>query len=257
MQTDLITVIAKIFLGFTHEIVILPLIILGYIWLNQKNFYNAICLLLISMLFNYALKVTFKIPLAPTLGKTGFAFPSGHMQSAVVLYGWLITKIKQPIVKILIILLLIGVGLSLVYFGYHNYLDILGAIFFGILLIFIYNILLNNINKYLYYLILSFSSILMLYIAIIHNIAPHLWMAYYGLIGLIITEKFFISHKIIKKNINNKILATILCFVSIFIIKALFCIKFMNGLPVYLQQLQWILIGGCIPWSVYYSSLLK
>lgn len=247
MQTDLTIVIAKIFLGFTHEIVILPLIILGYIWLNQKNFYNAICLLLISMLFNYALKVTFK----------GFIFPSGHMQSAVVLYGWLMTKIKQLILKILIIKLLISIGVSLVYFGYHNYLDIFGAIFFGILLIFIYNILLNNINKYLSFIILSFSSILMLYIAIIHNIAPHLWMAYYGLIGLIITENIFISHKIIKKNINNKILATIICFVSIFIIKALFCIKFMNGLPVYLQQLQWMLIGGCIPWSVYYSSLLK
>ncbi len=38
--------VAKIFLSFSHDIVIIPLLILGYIWLEQKVFFNAICLIL-------------------------------------------------------------------------------------------------------------------------------------------------------------------------------------------------------------------
>jgi undecaprenyl-diphosphatase len=39
------------------------------------------------MLFNFALKIIFQVPLPAHIGKQGFAFPSGHMQSSVVLYG--------------------------------------------------------------------------------------------------------------------------------------------------------------------------
>jgi len=135
-------------------------------------------------LFNFALKITFKVPLAPALGKQGFAFPSGHMQSTIVLYGWLMTKIQTTKYKSLLIGLLISIGLSLIYLGYHNLSDILGAIVFGGVLVFLYTLLARNKDKILLLIVLLFSTSLMLYIEFPYKIVEHLWMAYYALIGV-------------------------------------------------------------------------
>lgn len=47
--------------------------------MNKKIFYHAACLVFLAILLNVALKSTFQVPLSAALGKTGFAFPSGHM----------------------------------------------------------------------------------------------------------------------------------------------------------------------------------
>jgi len=250
---DTINNIAKIFLYSTNDIIIIPLIILGYIWIDQKLFSNTICLVLISMLVNFALKVTFKIPLSPLLERQGFAFPSGHMQMAVVLYGWLITKIKNIIYQILIIDLLIGTASSLVYFGYHNYFDILGAVFFGALLIIIYSYLLKHIKHYLPFISIIFSTLLMIYIAAQYEIAEHVWMAYYALIGFLGAEKIFRKNLVIL-NIPNKIIATVFCFSIFFIIKKIFI---QISLPTFVIQLQWLIMGFAIPSSVYIFNKTK
>lgn len=197
----MLTFIAKLLLSCSHSTVIVPLIIFGYIWIDRKIFFHALCLILLSMLFNFALKITFQIPLLPHLGKQGFAFPSGHMHSCIALYGWLITKIPKFIIKIILINLLIGIGLSLIYFGYHNYFDILGAILFGSILIFTYTYFLNkfkNNSKIFKLLLLLFSTILMLYIAIIYQTAPYLWLTYSGFVGILLLE-----HYVIKANFFN------------------------------------------------------
>lgn len=46
----MLDIIAKFFLSFSHDIVIIPLLILGYIWLNREVFFNAIYLILVSIL---------------------------------------------------------------------------------------------------------------------------------------------------------------------------------------------------------------
>ncbi|WP_342279041.1 phosphatase PAP2 family protein [Candidatus Tisiphia endosymbiont of Myopa tessellatipennis] len=161
------------------------------------------------MLFNFALKIIFQVPLSAHIGKQGFAFPSGHMQSSVVLYGWLMTKTQSRICKILITGLLFGIGMSLVYFGYHNYFDILGAIFFGSLLIAFYTFLASTKKQILPPVLLTFTTFLMLYIASIHKVEEHLYMAYYALIGVIFSENIFTkknnnyNYKSTKQNISN------------------------------------------------------
>lgn len=240
--------IATFFLSFSHDTIIIPFVVLGYIWLERSIFYHGICLILLSIILNYALKITFKIPLSPHLGKQGFAFPSGHMQSSVVLYGWLLSKTQNKIYKLFIIFLLSGIGFSLIYFNYHNYLDIIGAIFFAVLLITAYALLLSHNKKMLPWVIFFLGSLLMLYISIAFELPRHLWMAYYGVIGLMISEHLF-SKKQNSKPLHRKLISTAICFAMILGIKALFTIQELSHMPAFLNQIQWGLIGFSIPLS--------
>lgn len=244
---------AQFFLFLSHDKVIIPLLILGYIWFDQKIFFHAIRLILINMLINYSLKVTFQIPLEYYDGKEkGFAFPSGHMQSSVVLYGWLMMKIQDFWYKALTIILLCGVGWGLVHCGYHKYFDVLGGICVGFLVIFLYTILAGK-KKIISPVLLFCSTCLMLYIAYIYKIPEHVWMAYYALIGTILSEYIFYDEALVLTT-KNKIFATAFCFVSILLVKTLF--KFMH-LPLFLFQMQWIIIGFSIPGSTHIFALLQ
>jgi undecaprenyl-diphosphatase len=198
------------------------------------------------MLVNFSLKVTFQVPLLPTAGKVGFAFPSGHMQSSVVLYGWLITKTKNIFYQVLIVGLLISIGFSLVHKGYHDYADVLAGIFFGVILIRGFMHLTNHNDKIITWILCSISTLLMFYIAKIYTIESHVWMAYYGLIGLVFSEQCFVKHQK-DESLYCKLLATFFCFMSIFGVKMLFATSVFSALPMFLKQLEWALIGFCIP----------
>lgn len=244
--------LAEFFLSFSHTSIIISLLILGYIWINQKVFFHAICLVLINILFNFTLKLIFQVPLSSSVGP-GYAFPSGHMQASMVLYGWLITKVSNVLYKTLLAIILVGIGISLVYLGYHNYFDVLGGVFFGCILIALYNLFIKNNTPKLPIAVLAFATALMLYIASQNAITAHIWMGYYALIGVIFAEYTY-ARNTNTLNFQSKIIATIFCFLALFIIKKLFV--YVSG-PVYISQLQWLIIGFCIPFSTYFAQRLK
>lgn len=134
--------LAKGFLTFSHDVIIVPLIIIGF--LTQRNVItkksekgsivwgNACLLILFAMIFNTFLKSIFLIPLNPELGKEGFAFPSGHMHVSVVFYGWLFRAYPYRWVRGIILLILAGIGYGLIQQGYHDLIDVVGAVVFGI-----------------------------------------------------------------------------------------------------------------------------
>ncbi|PCJ29685.1 MAG: hypothetical protein COA94_00480 [Rickettsiales bacterium] len=249
---EFINLFAKIILEFSHESLIVPLIIIGYIWIDKKTFFHGICLVLISMIFNAGLKATFQIPLSPALGKEGFAFPSGHMQTSIVLYGFLYKFSKNTIIKVSLVILLTLIAMSLIYFGYHNIYDILGALFFGLMLIFGYVSIKSKMpESRLFLAIILFTTCCMLYIRLIYQISPHLWMAYYALFGLLVSEYFFDNKQIKLDAKKSKIIATIFCFSSLFLTNILFALL-PNALS-FLQSLRWFLIGFFIPFSVFLS----
>ena len=131
----MIDLFIKFFLFMSHDSMIIPLIILGFIWVNKEIFCHSIYVLLISMIFSYALKVHFKIE-SPSYG---LIFPSGHMLSSTALYGWLAYKLNNIIVRILALCLLTGIAISLVYSGYHNYYDVAAGGFFAAILLILYD----------------------------------------------------------------------------------------------------------------------
>jgi membrane-associated phospholipid phosphatase len=197
MMLDIATIdtVARFFLGFSHLYLIIPMLVLGLIFLNKNLFYHALCIMLFSLVINIALKVTFQVPLAPFLNKAGFAFPSGHMQLATIVYGWFALKIPSTRLRVLIGLILVGVGFGLVYFGYHTVVDVLGGVFFASLLITFYAFMQFEHNKVLPWILITTSSLAMVYIAWRSTIFPHAWVAYCSLLVLIIPERLFLKGK--------------------------------------------------------------
>lgn len=253
-MTDIVT---SFFLSFSHDTVIIPFVIIGYIWLDRNLFFNAICLILLSIIFNSALKITFQIPLSPLLNKEGFAFPSGHMMSSAVLYGWILLHTQNLFHRTSIIIVLFGIAFSLVHCGYHNYYDILGAAFFALLLVTSYYKILKINRAILAKTVFIITTVMMIYIGIRYTQIPkHLWIAYYGLIGITISEKVFTKNQAPEK-ILDKLLSTIACFSSILITEALFSMQIFSTFPEFLSQIKWMIIAFSIPFAKIAPNLVR
>jgi hypothetical protein len=226
---------------------ILPCMIIGYIWINQTLFLHAIYLVFISMILNLALKSTFKIPLPPFLKQDGFAFPSGHMQTAIIFYGWVMIQFSNIIIRFILFCTLVGIGISLVYFGYHNYIDIVGAVIVGVLLLFAYHKLFSLLKNILTWLMLALVSWLMVYIKERYRIPEHLWIAYFGFLGVFISDSLFVKNQAKTKDFKTKVFTTIIAFIFVFATREIFKLDIFSTLPAFVQQSQWFIIGFFIP----------
>lgn len=244
--------LAQIALAFTRETFIIPLIIVGYLWVDKKTFLHAICLVLFSMLFNTALKLAFKVPLASHLGP-GFAFPNGHMQLATVLYGYFLTQTKNRWMRLILIALIVAVGWALVYSGYHDIRDVLGGLFFAGALVVLYVESLKRQKRGLVFIMLGVvATLLMVYIDFAGELLKHVWMAYYALLGLMLSEMLF-QKKRVQASVANRSIATVSCFLAVFLITKAFNAA---HLPLYLNSLQWLCVGFFIPFSPIFAHRL-
>lgn len=244
-------IISKFFLEFSNQTLIIPIVVLGFIWSNRNIFYHTICLTLLSMILSAALKLTFQ-----KLSPYGFSFPSGHMQASVVLYGWLAYNFKNIIFRVTITILLSGIAFGLIYLDYHDLEDILGGVFFAILLIYTYQNLLKSLRRDIYIFSMFLATCMMLYIFIRYDqIPPHVYLAYYALIGFNLSIKIF-EQKMALNSYTHKILSSILCFISIYIIFSIFKSSLLMDFPIYLYQTQWLLIGTSIPCGNFTSRVI-
>lgn len=123
---------------------------------KYEIFYSMTILLGTSGLLNGVLKAFFKVPLLPHLG-FGYAFPSGHSQSCMILWGWLC--INQLVKKSTAIIIIIFAGYSLYFKDYHLPNEILAGYATGMILILTFYR--SSILKHLEWLLL-FNCLLML-----------------------------------------------------------------------------------------------
>jgi len=165
--------IAQGILSLTHEYFILIFVSIGYFSKNRPIFTRVLFILLFSIILNCWLKSVWKIPLAEHLGKEGWAFPSGHMQNSIVFWGWLAWELNKSWVYILAVTFLIGIATSLMHFGYHTSIDIIGAFVFALPTLFLYQILIKmpKITTEKIGLVLTLLSLPLVYL--IHNIQPY------------------------------------------------------------------------------------
>lgn len=114
-------------LAFGHFPTYTAIIVLGAIFIDRKIFASLALIMMCSIIVNAGLKVTFKVPLPPELGSDWYGLPSGHMQTALVFYGWLAMEMRNRVFSILLALLMPLLGVAIVHFGYHYPIDILAA----------------------------------------------------------------------------------------------------------------------------------
>lgn len=125
--------LARSFLLVTNEYIIVGILALGYMAGGRGLFGRTLLLLLFTMQLNPFLKAIFEVPLHPSLNKEGFGFPSGHFQSAAVLWLWLAWECRRRVVWLLASVFLLGCGWALVHFDYHYPVDVWAALGFAIL----------------------------------------------------------------------------------------------------------------------------
>ncbi len=125
----MLEIIAKIGLFFNQPALMIAIIFVGFICLNEKIYGRILFLLLFTTIYNVFLKSLFQVPLPQPL--EGWAFPSGHMHSAVVFWGSLALAYRKLWVFAVVTLILSLNGYGLVYSIYHYPIDIVGALGFG------------------------------------------------------------------------------------------------------------------------------
>ena len=110
-------------------VILFPVI---YWFWRREDAIRLTVLLCISILINFWLKELFEIPRPEGMADVeadSFAFPSGHAQHAIILWGFLALnsrKLYGPAIGIVIL-----IGLSRLYFGVHWPIDVAGGWLIG------------------------------------------------------------------------------------------------------------------------------
>lgn len=246
MYTIDLNMITQIILTSCSEIVLVPLIIGGFLGIDRKIFGHATILLMSIIILNSFLKSIFQTLLSDNLNIETYAFPSGHMSSAITFYGWLALNTKNNFIRFILAALIAGVGYSLIQKGFHSIYDIAGSIFFSAILLGIYTWLarkkqVSNNPPLLGYLMMAFSAGIIWYFNKDNNIPNHVLMAFMTLIGFTLSWTFFANS--IKNNASflSAVVGS-LCIIGIYYLSLQ--LKIAVSMP---YNLQWAIVGIFIP----------
>jgi len=244
--------LSEFFLLFSKDLILMPAIFFGLIFF-ERRFLPPALLLLLAMILCPLLKSFFAIPYSPELvqrlGKEGFSFPSGHMFSASVFYGWFLLTNINKLLRFGLIFVIFGIGFGLIYEGYHNIYDVTGAVFFAFIVIALYRLIIScgkkkiaNLSDHLIgsSVVLVLSLCLSIALILFYEIPSHSVMALYSILGITMGLWF---RNIEKYNI--KLIYLIMIVVSFFGFAYLLSIFKFNIL--FLQQLKWIPLAFAFP----------
>lgn len=178
------------------------------------------------MIFNTLLKLLFKVPLFPHLGH-GYAFPSGHMHASAVFYGYLLYKADDIRIKCALGALLGCIAFSLIYCNFHDLLDVLGAIIFAAVELTVYHVLSRRFGDFIVGVLAVSSAITtMLILSVIYKVEFHVWLAFYGLIGM---ELSLLTEDKRLTSIKQKFLAlaiSLVCILAVYYVFKFFAFNY-------------------------------
>ena len=108
---------------------------------------------MLSHYLNSVVKLIYRLPrpsdprLVLLRTETSPSFPSGHAQSAVVNWGYLVTRFRHKIFSIVAVVLILLIAFSRIYVGVHFPQDVVGGLLIGLLLLVAYNWVVGTIEK--------------------------------------------------------------------------------------------------------------
>lgn len=127
-----------------QEAVTIVLAVIVLYCFSKRSGYKFLFMFLTGTLINQALKFIFMIPrpwvIDPDFeivesarsAATGWSFPSGHTQSAVMAYGGIANESKKKWAYFVAAALIVLIGFSRMYLGVHTCLDVVVALITGI-----------------------------------------------------------------------------------------------------------------------------
>lgn len=199
---DNINLVIKGLLLLSNDYILMSLATLFYISSKKDNAAHLILLLLFSMIYKTMLKDVFKLPAPITSPTTNFGFPSGHINFAVIFYGWFVLTIPHSKLLRLICPLIVGLtGWSMVYIGYHYPIDVILTPILALSVLDLYKVFLIRLS------IDKFAN-LFLAIAVVLHATSMIFFGYlkcdtvigcYGILGFV--SAIFLTVKKLYKNI--------------------------------------------------------
>lgn len=186
-RTPELTLLFGMFTHLGEELISITIICFLY-WCYDKQMARKICLsYFASGLLVQALKITFCIPRPWILDRsfqpvsslqdsaTGYSFPSGHTQNSTALFGSLAFLSKRTWQRIVFVLIILGVGFSRMYLGYHTPKDVITSLLIAFFLVLLVNQILDisSISNKKVAIILSAYSLLILLYALTRKNLPN------------------------------------------------------------------------------------
>ena len=106
-----------------------PISLAGYIFHDRNKWGRVIYVALFGIIICTYLKSLF--PISLDISPKPTTFPSGHMFGTCTFYIWIAYEMKKKWLWIVTLMILCAEGSALVYNGYHNIGDVLGAVGFA------------------------------------------------------------------------------------------------------------------------------
>lgn len=108
----------------SNDYLLMLVAILFYVLSKRSAHAHLIILLLFAMIYKSFLKEILQIP-APITSPTKYGFPSGHINFAVVFWGWFMITYRAKFLYWFCPTVLALASLSTIYLGYHTYSDVI------------------------------------------------------------------------------------------------------------------------------------
>lgn len=199
---------------FSHETLLLPILIVGYHFLHRPIFERATALLLFTMILSVFLKSLWQIPLPEPMN--GWAFPSGHMSAGIALWGWLAHEYHNRRFSLLVLFGLIALGFSLVHMGYHRPMDIAGSVVVSSLSLVLFHFATKYYDKEIWKLYIGMAFIGLVMTLSSANYTAPAWVGTGGLVALALGAQLNMSFTDLRLFSFRKLLVLILSTIILY-----------------------------------------